>query len=66
MSCEEEIEECDSEEVAVMGVKRKSYRRRKSDSDHSRHSGFLRHDSKPGLAIQWKIKLTLHLLRVHE
>lgn len=49
MSCEEEIEECESEEVAVMGVKRKSYRRRKSDSDHSRHSGFLRHDSKPSV-----------------
>lgn len=57
MTREEEIVseniECQiEEEIAVMGVKRKSYRRRKSTSrsdDNKRETGFLRHDSKPSV-----------------
>lgn len=57
MTCEDEITpediECDiEEEVAVMGVKRKSYRRRKSNSRDDSKPGsnsFLSHDSKPSV-----------------
>jgi hypothetical protein len=46
------IEICNTEEIAVMGVKRKSFRRRKSSSrdDHKNddHGGFLR-TSKPSV-----------------
>ena len=56
MTCEDEITpvdiECNTEEVAVMGVKRKSYRRRKSnsrDENKRENNGFLRHDSKPSV-----------------